>query len=76
MELKWTRKLPTQAGWWWSKFIPFGKKREAATVVLRITRNGSKKLRVGTQSLEELCRYGERLWAGPLIPPNATDIEE
>lgn len=74
--MKWTHKLPVQAGWYWSKFIPFGKKRETAIVVLRITRNGSKKLKVGTQSLEQLCMYGERLWAGPLEPPNASAVED
>ena len=74
--MKWTHKLPTQAGWYWSKFIPFGKKREAAIVVLRVVRNGAKKLRVNGQTLESMCQYGERLWAGPLEPPNASAVED
>jgi hypothetical protein len=74
--MKWTHKLPTQAGWYWSKFIPFGKKRETAIVVLRVVRNGAKKLRVNGQSLESMCQYGERLWAGPLEPPNASAVED
>ena len=74
--MKWTHKTPTQAGWYWSKFIPYGKKREAAIVVLRVVRNGSKKLRVNGQSLETMCQYGERLWAGPIEPPNASEVED
>lgn len=74
--MKWTRKLPTQAGWWWSKFIPYGKKREMAIVVVRVIRNGSKKLRVNGQSLEALCQHGERLWAGPLEPPLPSQTED
>ncbi|MCR5256897.1 MAG: hypothetical protein K6E40_01905 [Desulfovibrio sp.] len=74
--MKWTRKLPTQAGWWWSMFIPYGRKKETAVVILHITRNGSKKLRVGAQSLESLCQYGERLWAGPLEPPHPREVED
>ena len=74
--MRWTHKLPTQAGWWWSRFIPYGKKREIATVILHVTRNGAKKLRVNGQSLESLSQYGERLWAGPIEPPNASDVED
>ena len=74
--MKWTHRLPTQAGWWWSRFIPTGRKKDTATVILHVTRNGSKKIRVGTQSLESLCQYGERLWAGPIEPPHASDIED
>jgi len=74
--MKWTHKLPAQAGWFWSKFIPFGKKRETAIVVVRVVRNGSKKLRVNGQSLESMSQYGERLWAGPIEPPNASEVED
>jgi len=74
--MKWTHKLPTQAGWYWSKFIPFGKKRETATMILHVTRNGSKKLRVNGQTLESMSQHGERLWAGPLEPPNASAVED
>ena len=74
--MKWTHKLPTQAGWFWSRFIPYGKKRETAIVVVRVVRNGSKKLRVNGQSLESMSQYGERLWAGPIEPPNANEIED
>ena len=45
-------------------------------MILRVVRNGAKKLRVNGLSLEAMGQYGERLWAGPLEPPNATDIEE
>ena len=74
--MKWTHKLPAQAGWYWSKFIPYGKKRETAIVVLHVVRNGSKKIRVNGQSLESMCQYGERLWAGPLVPPLPSQIED
>ena len=74
--MKWTHKLPVQAGWYWSKFIPYGKKREAAIVVLHVIRNGSKKLRVNGQILESMSQYGERLWAGPIEPPNASEVED
>lgn len=74
--MKWMHKTPDRAGWWWSKFTPYGKKREVAIVVLHVTRNGSKKLRVGTQSLESMSQYGERLWAGPIEPPRASEIED
>ena len=37
--MKWTHKLPTQAGWYWSRFIPTGRKKETATVILHVTRN-------------------------------------
>ena len=74
--MKWTHRLPTQAGWYWSRFIPYGRKKETATMILHVVRNGAKKLRVNGRTLESLGQYGERLWAGPLEPPNATDIEE
>ena len=74
--MKWTHKTPDRAGWFWSRFIPYGKKREIATVILHVTRNGAKKLRCNGQSLESLSQYGERLWAGPIEPPNANEIED
>jgi len=74
--MKWTHKLPTQAGWFWSRFIPQGKHCEAVTVILHITRTRHKKLRVNGQSLESLCLYGERLWAGPITPPFPSEIED
>jgi hypothetical protein len=78
--MKWTHKLPTQAGWWWSLFRPHGKGREVAVVIIHITRNNHKKLRVGNQSLESFCsysaQYGERLWAGPLEPPFPSQTED
>ena len=74
--MKWTHRVPDKAGWFWSKFIPYGKKRETAIVVLRVVRNGSKNLRVNGQSLESMNQYGERLWAGPLEPPHAGAVED
>jgi len=78
--MKWTHRLPTQAGWWWSLFRPRGKGRDVAVVIIHITRNSHKKLRVGGQSLEAFCnysnQYGERLWAGPLEPPFPSEVED
>lgn len=55
---------------------PFGRKKETAIVVLHVIRNGSNRLRVNGQSLETMCEFGERLWAGPLEPPHASEIED
>ena len=78
--MKWSRKTPAQAGWWWSLFRPHGKSRETAVVIIHVTRNSHKKLRVGNQSLESFCsysaQYGERFWAGPLEPPFPSEIED
>ena len=78
--MKWSRKTPTQAGWFWSLFRPRGKGRDVAVVIIHITRNSHKKLRVGNQSLEAFCnysaQYGERLWAGPLEPPYPSEVED
>ena len=78
--MKWTRKTPDRAGWWWSMFRPRGKGREVAVVIIHITRNSHKKLRVGSQSLDGFCsysaQYGERFWAGPLEPPYPSEVED
>ena len=78
--MKWTHKTPDRAGWFWSLFRPRGKGRDVAVVIIHITRNSHKKLRVGGQSLEAFCNYsaqhGERLWAGPLEPPYPSEVED
>lgn len=77
MELKWTRKLPTQAGWYWSKFLPPGERHTAAITIVHLVKNKKNgRIKCGQYALEELAKYGERQWAGPLVPPNATWIEE
>ena len=49
-------------------------------VIIHVTRNSHKKLRVGNQSIEAFCsysaQYGERLWAGPLEPPFPSEVED
>ena len=75
-DLRWTHRAPTQAGWYWSKFKRPEHGGIAAITVVHVVRNGSNLLRVGKYSMEELHQYGERLWAGPLVPPNASDCED
>ena len=77
-DLRWTHRWPDKAGYYWCKTkrpnVDHG--RTAAITVVHITRNGSNLLRVGKYSLEEIHQYSERLWAGPLVPPNASDCED
>ena len=74
--MKWSHRWPDQAGWWWSRVVFPDRPKTAAVAVLHVKKNGSGRLCVGQYSMEELHRYGERLWAGPLIPPDTRDVED
>ena len=77
MGQKWTRRLPTQAGWYWSKFIPPDNRRTASITIVHLVKGRhSGRLKCGSYTVEELAQYGDRLWCGPLEPPHAREIEE
>ena len=74
--LKWTKRRPVKAGWYWSKFVnPQFPGHKAAITVMHgtVTHN---RYRANGVPLDEICRYGTRLWAGPLTPPDAGDRDD
>ena len=73
--LHWTHRKPVRAGWYWSKFLSPSYKDKAAITVMHITVTHNRYKANGTD-LDDVCRYGTRLWAGPLTPPDTSDIQD
>ena len=75
-QLRWTQRRPDKAGWYWSKFInPQYPSHKAAITIMHVAVTHNR-YRANGVPLDEICRYGTRLWAGPLTPPDAGDRED
>ena len=74
-QLHWTHRKPTRAGWYWSKFLNPSYHDKVCISVMHVTVTHNRYRANGTD-LDEVCRYGKRLWAGPLVPPDTHDIQD